>query len=45
MIDFSFPPEVEKVRMQVREFMDTVVRPEWDAIDQHDRSQVVKAIV
>ena len=31
--------------MQVREFMDTVVRPEWDAIDQHDRSQVVKTIV
>ena len=45
MIDFSFPPEVEKVRMQVREFMDTVVRPEWDAIDQHDRAQVVKTIV
>ena len=45
MIDFSFPPEVEKVRMQVREFMDTVVRPQWDAIDQHDRSQVVKTIV
>jgi acyl-CoA dehydrogenase len=45
MIDFTFPPEVEKVRMQVREFMDTVVRPQWDAIDQHDRSQVVKTIV
>src|SRR4029079_4970035 len=26
-IDFSFPPELEQLRHQVREFMDTVVRP------------------
>ncbi|MEY3074106.1 MAG: hypothetical protein RLZZ554_780, partial [Actinomycetota bacterium] len=45
MIDFSFPPEVEEVRLKVREFMDQVVRPRWDSIDQSDRSQVVKAIV
>ncbi|MFM8687331.1 MAG: acyl-CoA dehydrogenase family protein, partial [Acidimicrobiaceae bacterium] len=45
MIDFSFSPEVESVRLKVREFMDTEVRPEWDAIDQKDRSQVVRSIV
>ena len=26
-IDFSFPAELEELRHQVREFMDTVVRP------------------
>jgi len=45
LIDFSFPPEVEEVRLKVRAFMDEVVRPKWDSIDQGDRSQVVKAIV
>ena len=45
MIDFSFSPEVESVRLKVREFMDAEVRPEWDAIDQKDRSQVVRSIV
>ena len=34
MIDFSFPPEVEEIRLKVRDFMDDVVRPEWEAIDQ-----------
>jgi acyl-CoA dehydrogenase len=45
MIDFTFPPEVEDVRLRVRRFMDESVRPRWDAIDQDDRKQVVKAIV
>ena len=45
MIDFSFTPEIESVRLKVREFMDTEVRPEWDAIDQKDRAQVVRTIV
>ena len=45
MIDFSFPPEVEDVRLRVRTFMDDVVRPRWDATDQSERKQVVKAIV
>jgi acyl-CoA dehydrogenase len=45
MIDFSFPPEIDDVRLKVRRFMDTVVRPEWESIDQHDRSQVVATIV
>jgi acyl-CoA dehydrogenase len=45
VIDFSFPPEVDEVRLKVREFMDTRVRPEWDAIDQSQRSEVVRTIV
>jgi acyl-CoA dehydrogenase len=44
MIDFSFSPEVEEVRLKVRQFMDDVVRPAWDATDQHDRSAAVKTI-
>lgn len=45
MIDFSFPAEVEEIRLKVRNFMDSVVRPAWDATDQSDRSAVVKTIV
>ena len=45
MIDFSFSPEIETVRLKVRAFMDECVRPRWDAIDQNDRAAVVKAIV
>ena len=44
MIDFSFPPEVEEVRMKVRRFMDERVRPEWEAIDQKDRGQLIRCI-
>jgi acyl-CoA dehydrogenase len=45
MIDFTFPPEVEDVRLRVRAFMNDVVRPRWESIDQSDRKQVVKAII
>ena len=45
MIDFTFPREVEDVRLRVRRFMDDAVRPRWEAIDQDDRREVVKAIV
>jgi len=45
MIDFSFPPEVEELRLKVRQFMDDVVRPEWESIDQKDRAVVAKTIV
>ena len=44
MIDFSFPAEVEEIRLKVRNFMDDVVRPAWDATDQNDRSAIVKTI-
>jgi len=45
MIDFSFPPEVDEVRLKVRDFMDKRVRPEWEATDQSTRSEVVKTIL
>jgi acyl-CoA dehydrogenase len=45
MIDFTFSPEVEEVRLKVRRLMDEVVRPEWESIDQHDRGQLVSTIV
>jgi acyl-CoA dehydrogenase len=45
MIDFSFPPEVDEMRLKVRDFMDKRVRPEWDATDQNTRAEVVRTIV
>jgi acyl-CoA dehydrogenase len=45
LIDFSFAPEVEKVRLKVRDFMDKEVRPAWDATDQKNRGEVVRTIV
>ena len=45
MIDFTFPPEVEEIRLKVRSFMDERVRPEWEATDESERSEVVKTIV
>jgi acyl-CoA dehydrogenase len=45
MIDFTFAPEVDEVRLKVRDFIDSVVRPRWEAIDQGNRGEVVKTIV
>ena len=45
VIDFSFPEEVEEIRLKVRRFMEESVQPAWDATDPNDRSQVVKTIV
>jgi acyl-CoA dehydrogenase len=44
-IDFSFPPDLEALRLRVREFIDTVVRPTEDAMDEHDRDQLVAGII
>ncbi len=46
-IDFTFPPEVEEVRLKVREFMDTVVRPVEEKADADgwERRDWVRAIV
>src|ERR1700736_6691037 len=46
-IDFSFPPEVEAIRLKVREFMDTEVRPaaEKAAAEDGDRKAWLRAIV
>lgn len=45
MIDFSFPSDVEEIRLKVRSFMDSEVRPMWDSVDQKDRRQVMEVIV
>src|SRR5215468_10415113 len=47
MIDFTFPPDVEKVRQRVRDFMTTVVKPaEGDlTIERHDPEGRRKLIV
>jgi acyl-CoA dehydrogenase len=44
-IDFSFPPDLEALRLRVREFIDTVVRPTEDAMDEHNRDQLVAGII
>jgi acyl-CoA dehydrogenase len=46
-IDFTFPPEIEELRLKVREFMDTAVRPveEKAAADEWDRKQYIGAII
>jgi acyl-CoA dehydrogenase len=45
-IDFSFAPDVEDVRMRVREFMNTKVKPrEKDALEGPDRSKLLGVII
>jgi acyl-CoA dehydrogenase len=46
-IDFSFPPEVEEVRLRVRSFMDTEVRPAVEKVeaDNGGRDAWIRVIV
>jgi len=46
-IDFSFPPDVEEVRMRVREFMATEVKPrESDGLwEDANRRKLVETII
>jgi acyl-CoA dehydrogenase len=46
-IDFSFPPEIDEIRVKVREFMDTEVRPAEEKVraNGEDRGDWVRAIV
>jgi len=44
-IDFSFPPELELLRHKVREFVDTVVRPTEEAMDESNRDELVAGII
>ncbi len=46
-IDFSFPEEIEHLRVKVREFMEQVVRPAEKEIDanEDDRSVLVKQVI
>ena len=45
MIDFSFPPEIDAVRLKVRRLIDEVVRPAWEATDQGDRRAVRDTVI
>jgi len=44
-IDFSFPPELEALRAKVREFVQTVVRPIEDAMDETNRDDLVAGVI
>ena len=46
-IDFTLPPDVEEVRMRVRKFMDTEVRPVEEKLqqDEADRNSYRRAII
>jgi acyl-CoA dehydrogenase len=44
-IDFSFPPELEALRLKVREFIDTIVRPLEEQLDEGNRDQLVSTVV
>ncbi|MFA9565408.1 MAG: acyl-CoA dehydrogenase family protein [Acidimicrobiales bacterium] len=49
-IDFSFPPEVEEIRVRVRDFIRDVVKPEEDLIQSEqlestDRDAYIRALI
>jgi acyl-CoA dehydrogenase len=44
-IDFSFPPELEALRTRVREFIDTIVRPLEEQLDESNRDALVSTVI
>ena len=44
-IDFSFPPELEALRLKVREFIDTIVRPLEEQLDEGNRDALVSTVI
>ena len=44
-IDFSFTPELEALRLRVREFIDTIVRPLEEQLDESNRDALVSTII
>ena len=44
-IDFSFPPELEALRAKVREFIDTIVRPLEEQLDESNRDALVSTVI
>lgn len=44
-IDFSFPEEVEVIRTSIRNFIDEVVKPIEDAMDEEDRASVREGVI
>ena len=44
-IDFSLAPELEALRLKVRDFIDTVVKPTEAAIDENDRKSLIDGVI
>jgi acyl-CoA dehydrogenase len=46
-IDFTFPPEIDAIRLKVRDFVETVVRPVEASAEKEDwdRDQWIRAII
>jgi acyl-CoA dehydrogenase len=44
-IDFTFSPEIEQLRGRVREFIDTIVRPTEEQIDETDRDSLRAGVI
>jgi acyl-CoA dehydrogenase len=44
-IDFSFPEEVEVIRTSIRNFIEEVVRPVEEAMDEDDRASVRAGVI
>ncbi len=44
-IDFSFPEEVEVIRTSIRNFIDEVVKPIEEAMDEDDRTSVREGVI
>eukprot|EP00439_Symbiodinium_sp_Y106_P087867 s1_g403.t1 len=44
-IDFSFPEEVEVIRTSIRNFIDEVVKPIEEAMDEDDRKSVREGVI
>ena len=44
-IDFSLSPELEAIRLSVRQFIDDVVRPLEEGISENDRKSLIDAII
>jgi len=44
-IDFSFPEEVEVIRTSIRNFIDEVVKPIEDKMDEDDRASVREGVI
>ncbi len=44
-IDFSLAPELEALRLKVRDFIETVVKPTEAAIDENDRKSLIDGVI
>jgi acyl-CoA dehydrogenase len=44
-IDFTLPPDFENLRLRIRDFIDTVVRPAESSIDENDYGSIREAVI